>query len=45
LITTVGMLFVSTVISILQVPEVGMLQTALTVLDRVLLREGIRAYI
>jgi uncharacterized membrane protein (DUF373 family) len=37
LITTVGMLFVSTVISIVQVPEVGVLQTALTVLDRVLL--------
>ncbi|HZC84110.1 MAG TPA: hypothetical protein VE194_06740, partial [Rubrobacter sp.] len=37
LITTVGMLFVSTVISMLQVPEVGVLQTALTVLDRVLL--------
>ena len=31
------MLFVSTVISIVQVPEVGVLQTALTLLDRVLL--------
>ena len=37
LLVTVGMLFVSVVASMLEVVEVGPLETALTVLDRVLL--------
>ncbi len=34
---TLGMIFVSTLLSMLQVPEVGLAQTVLTVLDQVLL--------
>jgi uncharacterized membrane protein (DUF373 family) len=37
LIVPVGMLFVSAAMSVLQAPEVGILQTVLSVLDRVLL--------
>ncbi len=37
LIVPVGMLFVSAAMSVLQVSEVGILQTVLSVLDRVLL--------